>query len=740
MSRKKIVIITSAVLAFAIVVLSVSAIVFKTTADYSLLSKEKSEAPVYTDVKLSSENEITLGELNGKQLSYRRDLMAFYFSDAQQNVYTSGTAEGYYTLSGDLALDKNMYTVCQISYTDFEGSEDAFSSTAENCIIKEKALENGISLGMWFPDYEIGITVEVWLNEYGIKARIPVKSITEKGKYGITSITLFPLMGSVPDSDSGFILYPDGSGSLYKFGRSVSPSPISTSVYFENSFELDTVNENIRQAKYNVMLPAFGITDGNRGVVSYITGGESNSYVTLSPSGFSYDLNRVSASCMYRKSYSYISPSNVEITEVERKISAEDFAVQYFFIDKSGENSVSYSNMAVLVRDFMMNTGRIKTSKLISDNVEADLQIIMGTKSDSGMSTGYKVLTDFNNVKEIVNSVEEAYRNKLNLYMLGWQQFGYGLNPSGDKHNSRLGSSKDLIDLNEYLKKNNIDSFMVADYIYGQNKGKNFNKSSQAVYNEMNLPITNADYTEYLLNPLIELKKLIEKRIPYFTKNKVSGVALDKIGYFLYDDYRSDRALNREKAADAFEKMAENLKKNKLNTAIQGGNAFMLPSADAIYDLPESSSGNTEMAYSVPFYQMVIHGTIPYSGNISGNMSADYTKQKLKWIEYGSRPSFVLTYESSELLKNTYSDFAFATDFKEHIETINECLTEFNTKLKFTANEKIVDHKVISDELVKVSYEGGNSVIINYSKCDTVLENIKIPAEDYIVIKGADGR
>jgi preprotein translocase subunit SecF len=57
---------------------------------------------------------------------------------------------------------------------------------------------------------------------------------------------------------------------------------------------------------------------------------------------------------------------------------------------------------------------------------------------------------------------------------------------------------------------------------------------------------------------------------------------------------------------------------------------------------------------------MIVHGSIPYTGNVAGNMAADYTQQKLRWIEYGSQPNFVLTYNSSELLKNTMTALILA--------------------------------------------------------------------------------
>ena len=763
--KTKVFIAIIAVILVAVIALSVFLLSPKKNIDYSMLDKKVVDLPEYTDNDLADANEVVLGEVKGNKLTYNRDTMAFNITNsAKATVFTSGVNLSHFTPSGDAESDKGLFTLCQVGYTDFKGVEDVFDAAGTECKVKERAIKNGISLGLTFPQYEISFTVEVWINEYGIKARIPVKSIKEKGKYGVTSITLFPQMGAVKNNPNGFAVFPDGSGSLYKFGKSSNTSPITTFCYFENSFNLDEIDERISQGQYNVMLPAYGITDGATGVVGYITEGDENAYVTLSPSfNAKTGRNRLTASCMYRKSYSYISPSNVEITEVEKSISAVDYGIQYFFIDNTdpaavntpapvveGEDAapvlnipavkngdyITYADMAAIIRGYMLDKGLLNQVK--SDSVKANLQIVMAAKGNSGMDKGLKTLTAFGDVEKIIDKVEKDNRQNLRVYMLGWQEGGYGLNPSGDKPSGDLGGKDDLKNLNKYLADSKIESYMVADYIYALDNGVGFNKSSQAVYNEMNLPITNASYTAYLRNALVELKTYIDDRLPFYKSVDANGVAFEKVGYYLYDDYSAGGKLIRAQTAAAMLKTAKVTAKDKLNVAVQGGNAYMLSAADAIYDMPEKSSEMVQMQYSIPFYQMIVHGSIPYTGNVAGNMAADYTQQKLRWIEYGSQPNFVLTYNSSELLKNTYAETAFATDYKEHMETINECVKEFNDKLGFTAKEAMIDHKVLADGVVAVTYESGKTIYINYNEKNVETNGVKLSPESYVVVEGGN--
>lgn len=91
----------------------------------------------------------------------------------------------------------------------------------------------------------------------------------------------------------------------------------------------------------NALMPVYGICRGETAVAAYVTEGDGNSFVTLSPSTETYGLNRMYMSCRYRKQYSYISPSDVEINEVERKRSAGDFSVQYIFLSKDQNGEIT---------------------------------------------------------------------------------------------------------------------------------------------------------------------------------------------------------------------------------------------------------------------------------------------------------------------------------------------------------------------------------------------------------------
>lgn len=75
------------------------------------------------------------------------------------------------------------------------------------------------------------------------------------------------------------------------------------------------------------------------------------------------------------------------------------------------------------------------------------------------------------------------------------------------------------------------------------------------------------------------------------------------------------------------------------NLAVGGGNAYVLPYATRLYDIPDKDSGYYQNSAAVPFYQMVVHGCVDYS-SLAGNLSYNDAYQKLRWVGNGEHPPF----------------------------------------------------------------------------------------------------
>lgn len=700
-----------------------------------------SALPTYSDENIAWQDGIALvGDDGSQQLFYNRDEVSFVVKSKQSGYeWKSGVTENEFTpqrVSDYIWSD--LRKACVVGYTNFDeinGTINIADKDMQTVTVttSEKELENGVAVNLKFEEYELGFTIEIWLAGDGLNIRVPRESISEGETYGITSISLFPMFGATTDMPNGYIVYPDGSGSLFEFSPPTQRrSTVSTDIYFPRSFDLDVIErDKLEGLKYG-MLPSYGISRGGNALISYILEGEMNSYVTLAPSGNIYDLNRINPTITYRKPYTYDSPDGTPLDAVEKNISAGDFTVHYIFIEKE---NITYSDMANALRDYLLKAGRIRKAESVQrEQVNVNLQFIMGSEVESMIMTRYQTMTTFKDIDNIISALDPSLQNKMRILMLGWQEHGYNSNPTGYKPAREIGAVSDLKKLTQSLRSNDIDSYLIVNDIDADNGASGFTKQSDAAYNEMKLPISNYEGSRYLTNPYRVLHNLLEKQLPYFKKNKLYGVGFDKIGTYVYDDYQRNVTMNRKDTVLAFRGMLLEAKNAGLKTAVQNGNAYTLADVDYLYDVPTDSSNITLMTRTIPFYQLVVHGIIPYSGTIPANMSVDYKTEKLKWIEYGCEPYFLLTKNPSELFKYSKVENAFATQADAWLDDIEKVAGEFNIKLAFTANHMITEHLMLAKDLYRLTYSNGYRIYINYSDSVQSADGLQINAVDYLVV------
>lgn len=749
--KKKII---AAVVAVVVIAALICAFVFapKVTLDPTVVEEnapKKTAIAKYldTELDLSAEGYSVVGQVGNTQLLYNDDDFTLKVVNTKTGVewksyideeeYIHNAANGR-TENTD-AIAKRLKRLFVVGYTNFAALTEMTSVNEEYAVdVTYNKLENGFAINTGFTDQGISLTVEFWLDEDGLNARIPIDKIKEEGDYGIASVTLLPMFGSTNDQvENGFILFPDAGGGIYK----IKPieglqNPITADVYFSRDFNLDNIEENNQQGIKNAMLPFFGIGKNQNGFIGYITEGEMNSYITMNPSGVRYNVNRIEASVNYRKSYSYINPAGQEVTDTERDISATDFAVHYSFASAAEGENVTYSDLANTLRDYLVKVGILAKTESTNDaKVRTNLQMLMGTKAESMVAEFYQVMTKSDDILDAIETLDEKDRSSFRVMLLGWQSSGYNVYPSSGKAASGIGSIKKL---SQTLTDMGIESYLVDDLVHATTDSSDFEKQSDAVYNEANLPVTNSVGDQYIRNPYKEYKNYTEKSLSYYSKNKVYGIGFDKIGWYVFDDAQKRIGSNRYETASIYRGILAETQEAGMKTAVQRGNAYTLNLTDYLYDVTEKGSDYPILDASVPFYQMVIHGYIPYSLDTPGNMAIDYEVTKLKWIETGAEPTFLLTEEMSEKFKDSKVENAFSTEIETWFDDVKEITVEFNTKLAFTGNCTITEHTAVMDNVYRITYSNGNKVYVNYTGNQVTVDNVTVKAVDYTVVN-ADG-
>lgn len=744
--KKKIIIIASAV----VLVLAILAVIIfspKTKIDRKVIDdngfKGYSKAE-YLDEELSLvENEYSLiGEAGSYQL---------YFNKTDYTLKVKNLTSGYewqsfigddeYIHNADKGATENtpinqkkFKKLFELGYTDFEAINKTTSLLEYNGVeAKLMKLKNGIAIEIYF-DMGIGFTMEIWLDDQGLNVRVPIEKIKEEGDYGVTSLSVLPMFGSMSDNwENSFLLFPDSTGGIYNVKPiSKRQGPITTDLYFSRDFNLDDIKTNNQQGIKNAIMPYFGMGKNQNGFVGYITEGEMNSCVTLRPSGAVYYINRVEPVINYRKSFRYLDPSGNEIIETEKNISAETLGVHYCFTQAEEGKSVSYSDLANTLRSYLANTKRlVKADSTKNVGVNVNLQMLMSTKYESMIGEFLKIMTKTGDIENLVNGLDDASQDKLRVLLLGWQSTGYNIYPSSGKAAFGMGSIEDL---SKFLTEKGIDSFLVDDYVSASTASSHFSKEADSVYNEAKTPVTNSEGDQYVRNPYKEYLNLINNTIPYYEKNSVCGVGFDKTGWYVFDDAQENVPVNRYDTTVLYSAMLAKSKEAGFKTAVQRGNAYALPLTDYLYDIPKTGSNINLIDVDIPFYQLVVHGYVPYSLDIPGNMAIDYNREKLKWIEYGAEPTFLLTQKMSEEFKDSKVENAFSTEIETWSDDIAAIINEFNTKLAFTGNNEMVEHTSVMPNVYRVGYSNGYKIYINYRAAEVSVDSFTVGAENYIVV------
>ncbi len=751
MKNKKKLIAIAVALVLVLAVVAVFLFSPKITVDRDIIEENAHKAVAvakYLDGELEDTGEeyALVGEAGDFQLYYRTsDYTLKVLNTKTGNEWKSLITDEDYIHKADEGATENSEAVrtrfkklFEIGYTNFAEINLKTSLVDEFAVtVKHYKLENGFAIEAFLDSYGIGVTVEFWVDESGLNVRVPRDKVKETAEYGIMSLSVLPSFGAVADTvENAFVLMPDASGGIYD----VKPvkdrqTPLTIDTYFPRDFDLDKIESNNQQGIKNSMMPFFGISKGDQGFVGYISEGEMNGYITFNPSSV-YKVNRVEAVVNYRKSYTYLNPAGEPVTATEKNISARDFSVHYALISADAEKQVTYSDMAVKLQSYLASTGKIvKTESAEKAGVNVNLQMIMSTKVETMISEYLKVMTKCGDIENMVAGLSDDVKKNLRIMLLGWQSSGYNVYPSSGKIASGIGSVKEL---SNFLTEQGIESYLLDDLVYASTDSQYFSEQSDAVYNEAKIPVTNTDGNQYVRNAYKEYVTLTEKTLPYLAKNDVYGIGFDKVGWYVFDDFQKRVELTRYDTVAIYNAMLGATEEKGMKVAIQRGNVYTLNVADYLYDLPLVGSGIEVLDRDVPFYEMVVHGYIPYSMDTPGNMAIDYDVEKLRWIEFGAEPTFLLTEEMSEEFKDSKVDNAFSTELETWIDDVSAIAVEFNTKLAFTGNSTIIGHEQIASGVVRVTYSNGNKIYVNYNQEQVTVDNVTVKAVDYAVVN-ADG-
>lgn len=486
-----------------------------------------------------------------------------------------------------------------------------------------------------------------------------------------------------------------------------------------------------------------------QGYFAIVTEGEALCTITsrhggmdpANPTGGEHKYNSVYISAYPRPQDSYrladaISVSNdsaVWTVVSERKYTG-DYRIKYIMISDAtyvetndkGENQIksypyraSYVGMADVYREYLIKKGDLKPLTQVDDDIPLYLEALgklWDTKVVATIPVTVDVpLTTFEDLQAIYKKLsEEDGIDHVNFKLTGFTKggmFPYAANNA--KFESVVGGNGDYEDMVNYCKEissqsgkhlaiypdfdfANVETVGAFDGFSALDDSSRTIDDRYASKRTYNITYQNFDYDFSIMVSPSVFMRLYEKFSKKIDKLGVSGIAVSTLGSELSSDFDSDDPYNREDSKRFTTELLSAMSEKYGKVMIDSGNAYALPYADHILNMPLDSSRYARAGASVPFMGMVLHGYVNYAGAPTG-MASDIDRELLKIIENGAAPFFTVVYQNSSLLKDfTGLDKYYSVDFDICYDEIVEKYKILNEALADIQTATITDHRFLT--------------------------------------------
>ena len=595
------------------------------------------------------------------------------------------------------------------------------------------------------------VAVEYRLTSDGLEVSVPMKLVQEQGGGKIYRIQLLNYFGAATTDEQGYMVVPNGSGSLIYFNnKKTNADEYSQYIYGIDPLMADyTVIENMEKAR----LPLFGICRENSSIMATIEDGKSLAYLTAGVAGKINSYNYAYPTFVLRGNEKLSMGGGlgdeVTFTVVEKDLYDVNLQVHYTFLTK--ENS-GYSGIANCYRQRLLDEGKLQLQDG-KEQLPLYYDIIGGVKqTDFFIGAQYlKVfpMTTFEEAGEIYEDLKaEGIQTQVMNYQ-GWFNGGYYHDvPDKIKIIRKLGGKSGLEELNAKLEADGSRlygdvvfqpvSFVSKRFEYSLESSRYYGAGYVAYFGQVNpanlrqtAPLNYMETMYDLLSPKF-LPRYVEKFSHKVEKLELSGISLRDLGDYLYSDKKRTAVIHREEALDVVLGQFERLSQTNKNLMVSGGNDYTFPYVTDILNAPIAHNDYFIVDEQIPLYEMVIQGCLDYSGDlINLTDSFDEKAVVLHLIETGASPHFVFTMQDSTNMKYTGLNRYYATTYSRWKDLAVSVYTQVNEALQYVNGAVITQHEILEDGVKKITYSNGVIIYINENKHEVQVQDLVIDGLSY---------
>jgi len=627
---------------------------------------------------------------------------------------------------------KSPLVIESVKVTDTEAPSTTLRSVAD-ADTKVTNIDNGFKVTCEFPDEGIIVPYSVVLEGDHFNVSVHLNEIVEKEMQGentesirsVVKIRLFKDLGAGSPSEEGYIITPDGSGAVINFNNGKN----KTTSYAQTLYGRDVaISQDMAPAKTEqAYLPVLGIVKQDNALLAVISEGAAYATVRASVNGqdasaynsawFDFDL---------RSSDSYfMGQSNAALDAYEvNKVPDSTITVQYYPIAKEGAD---YVDVALRYQQYLVDKGVLVKGNAPADSAPFYLDLYGGTVKQQSVA-GFPVTlqTPATTYEEAKLIIEELTNRGIDNMIITYEDFNKAgitsrISDSVD-YASKLGGEKAFNDLAAYCSGIGATLAPSVDIQEYERSGNGYTKTGSSCIRVTKAYATQNEYERafgtphdtrdswYIMTPAY-YTKTVQSIVADYVKEGLTAISLEQATNMLYSDFtaNTNKKTSRQQAVTYLQECYQMINDNGLTFVADACNDYAFKYVDYIRNVPLYSSNFDVYDYDIPFYQIVIHGYIPYTTKAK-NASSNADELFLLSMATGTPVHYEVMHENPNEFTDSAYDTLFYTYYEGWLDIAAEEYKFVQEHIKSLSDKTITDFEYIDKTNVKTTFSDGTVV------------------------------
>ena len=616
-------------------------------------------------------------------------------------------------------------------------------------------VENGFKAEYYFPNSGIRFPYYVTLNGDYIEASIAVDEIYEveqdpnatvgESSRSVVDVNFLQDLGAAFSDEEGYIITPDGSGAVINFNNGKA----STNEYSQRIYGRDLAKSQDLAPKKTeqAYLPIMGIVRNDNALLEVVTEGASYATARATVTGqkstsynsawFNFQLRASDTYYMGGQNAAALNAYQSEIIPEAR------LTVRYYPIVK---DDVSYVDVAKRYQQYLVEEKGL--TKVQKEESPLYLDIYGGTiKQQSIMGFPVNLETAATTYEQAKQILQELENRGVDNIIVSYEDFNAaGITSrisNAVDYSGTLGGKNKFNELKSYCEANGIILVPSVDLMEYERSGNGYTKTGasaiqitkayamQGAY-ELAFGTPHATRSSwYILSPSF-YERVYGEVISSFQKEGMSAISVADGTNKLYSDYTANttRKTSRQQAVRNLINGYEMIKASGMTFVAAASNDYALPYVDYLKDVPLYSSNFDVYDYDIPFYEIVVHGYIPYTTKAK-NSSSSADELFVYSVATGTPLHYEVMYENPNEFTDCSYDELFYTYYEGWLEDIGAEYKFMQQYVLPLTDETIEDLEMTGSDYIKTTFSDGTVVEANLNTLEMWINGSEVRLSDF---------